>query len=972
MTTGEGPTIVVGVALKDQGDTLARCLDSIRTQILKNYSLQVVILNDGSCDGWLSEHSVATAVAELNVLVLEANCGTAARSRNAILDFVDNELPACRWVARLDADDAFTSEGSLQALADAGDRAAAEYVLGGNRLVEAGRLIARTNYPTPSQLTPDAVVDWLKRMANGTATNELPSCNLVLRRGCGFRYPDIMSAEDHWLVANLLVNHPSFGTIVESPAYCDYTLAGPTTCSNRKANRHVEARRWLAQVANTWQVNRGAPGIHLGLGLEGIVCRVGDIVEKRFYPGALKKAHVTWLSEALKGVSPAIPEPEWRMEGESWICSYRWFEGQHPQKIGEAEARGFLLACLRSHIVCDNIKRSNFRQHEHGLTYIDIGNSVRPMHVDYFRDAAARLYGISVLGLEDDELRRRSRGKDVFTHLDELPGFAEFYAEVLTEFAYSGWQLAPAPFVPLRLPRAGDVTLLIKACPQDADVLEEQARHIVDQLEWPRRFYQRILTLDSFEGPYLRQFAEGSLNRLLMAADQLIKQGVIDKVITSPSKRAEVRQVNEAWFGISSNTTHNAQEIPVVPQLWAFDQVATRYTIQCDIDILIGREDLGHDYLQDMLDAIQEPDVLSIGFNIPQPKGVESTPYDAPLGEYVPEVRCGLLDLERLRACRPLPNKLKEGRLTLSWYRSVQRHQMEAGKRSLRGGDPRTFFVHPPNDWKKPGLPLAQARDLIGQARIPAVQRGRWDLSGRPQDWSYVRRAESIVVLAMGRNTPAEKVRRFVSSLVMQDDPEFGIIVIDDESCSTGQVLLPHLLKPLESRTTLVRHPHHVGRFPNFILGITELCEDPETLVVIVDLDDALLVPTAISRLREVANAGHDVILGAMFRPDKPTKCYKPSFERPRKEWGADVWIHLRSFQKKLFDQVSEDAFKVDGDWIAECTDYATMIPIVELASRPIYLPEYLYYHERTTPRTAETRARKDAVIRRILAKRQQ
>jgi len=59
----------------------------------------------------------------------------------------------------------------------------------------------------------------------------------------------------------------------------------------------------------------------------------------------------------------------------------------------------------------------------------------------------------------------------------------------------------------------------------------------------------------------------------------------------------------------------------------------------------------------------------------------------------------------------------------------------------------------------------------------------------------------------------------------------------------------------------------------------------------------------------------------------------------------------------------------VNSRWIAHCEDYAMMIPIVEMATKPVYLPEYLYFHERSTLITTELRAKKDDIIRQILAK---
>ena len=75
----------------------------------------------------------------------------------------------------------------------------------------------------------DFVISVLESMAVGSVINELYSCNLALKTHSGWRYPDIRSAENHWLVANLLLNHKHCGTILEYPYYCDYNLNGSET-----------------------------------------------------------------------------------------------------------------------------------------------------------------------------------------------------------------------------------------------------------------------------------------------------------------------------------------------------------------------------------------------------------------------------------------------------------------------------------------------------------------------------------------------------------------------------------------------------------------------------------------------------------------------------------------------------------------------------------------------------------------------
>jgi hypothetical protein len=708
----------------------------------------------------------------------------------------------------------------------------------------------------------------------------------------------------------------------------------------------------------------------LGEGQEGVVRRVGDFVEKRFHPGILDAAKVAWFERTLHGTMPFIPEPEWASTDGTWVLRYPWFETTPADEISLNEVREFLLFCLEKSLVCANIKRANFRRRlEGGLTFVDIGEWIVPMNVDHFRDAAARAFIIAALRWTDEELRLGSRALREELTLANLPGFADFYRELLTEHALRQWRMASAPG-PREFAPAGDVTLLIKACAMDAALALQQVRHLVGQLESPRRFARRVLLIDPFPGPFLRAYAPGDLPGLLGSARRLQDEGTLDEVWISPRESGLVAAVNADWFGIACTATHSARGIPVTPQIWGFDQVRTRYVLQCDIDVLIGRYDFHHDYLEEMRAAASADDVLGVAFNIPQSHGVTSLPYDAPPGAFVPEVRCGLLDLERIRACRPLPNELLDGRLARSWYRSLEAHQKWHGQRTLRGGDARTFYVHPPNALKTDEAFLDLARDRVGQGRVPDPQRRRWDLTGSAGDWAYEHRRESIVFLIKGRDVELPRVQRCLGSLAMQDDQRFGIVLVDDASEGLLPWRLAPLLAPFRDRCTLVRRARHAGRMPNFRLGITEICTDPEMLVVVLDMDDALLSRTAVSRLRAEYERGCDVVLAAMFRPDKPTKLYHPNFSEPRRHWGGEVWIHLRAFRKRLFDAIPTEDLQLEGRWIEQCTDYATMLPMVESCRQPVYIPEYLYFHERSTPRTPEVRTVKDDIIRRILAKR--
>lgn len=961
------PDIVVGIALHNQAGHISQCLRSVFRQQINQKRLAVLILNDSSEDNW--EEAAGELLRNPRVIIVDANCGSPTHSRNAILDYVDMNMPTVRWVARLDADDCFACSTSLEKAVALGERQQAGFVLGGNRLrLSEDNYLDRVNPATPDLLNPRWVLNCLTEMAYGTAVNELPSCNLILAAGAGWRYPDIKSAEDHALVADLLVNHADRGAILIEPFYSDYTLQGNTTKNNIQSNEHGAARLSLMRTVSAWLRSRSWPGDLLGYGREGVVKKVGGNVIKCFYKGKLTEEKVNWLKAVLVEPSVCLPSAEWFQNEGVWCCKYGYVLTTDAKDISEYEMREFLFECLRKKIVCLNIKASNFRRTTQGaLLFIDVGNDIIPMNVDCFVDSAARLYCVFKLGWADDELRRRKTGPRTETTLKNIPGFQDFYRTLMVEYAQQQWATRCVPVIGAVKQGVLEVTLLIKTCAMDSETLIPQVRSIVHQLETPRCFHERILMVDPYRGPFLRQHTTGDYEDLIAKAACLKAAGVIDRILIAPTDPVEIAGINKRWFDISISASHSAKNVPVTSQLWAFDMIETRYVLQCDSDILIGRHDLEHDYLSDMLSAAQPDDVLGVAFNIAHSPESEFQPYSAPKGEFVPEVRCGLLDLQRMRLCQPLPNQIENGRLALTWYRSLQECQRHHGLRTLRGGDYRTFYIHPTNGQKTDTLRLAMIRDLVGQARVPMHQYEKWDLDDSSGQWCYAPRNERIVFLAKGRNTPLVRLQRFIASLMMQSDQRFGLVVIDDASEDQSAYLLPHLLKPLDGRSTLIRHSSRQGRIPNFIQAITGICTDPETLIVILDLDDALMDTSVVSRLHEEVDRGHDVILAAMFRPDKPVKCYHPIFENPRADWGGEVWIHLRAFKKHLFDSIPQDEFQMDGEWIEHCTDYATMIPVVECCRSPLYIPEYFYFHERSTPKTPELQARKDKIIRTIL-----
>jgi hypothetical protein len=400
-------------------------------------------------------------------------------------------------------------------------------------------------------------------------------------------------------------------------------------------------------------------------------------------------------------------------------------------------------------------------------------------------------------------------------------------------------------------------------------------------------------------------------------------------------------------------------------QLWAFGQVPTRFVLQADVDVLIGRKDQAHDFLLEMTEAASHPGVWCVGFNIPKELGGFRTYASRPTG-FVPEIRLGLLDLQKITANLPLPNSVCQGQLEKMWHRSMEEAQRVCGTETVRGGDDRSFYVHPSNKTKMVA-DIEVVRDLVAQGIYPAHQAEQWDLSLDSQ-WQYPRRSEELVFLVMGRDTPSEKLIRCFESLRQQQDQDFGIILIDDASSPNHSWLLCQYLESLRLKTTLVRRRVWRGYIPNFLLA-SDLCIDPNTLIAVLDQDDALMNREVVSALKQAKASGADLINGLMYRPNKPMNIYCADYDNPRIKGGGNTWTHLRAFKKRLFDQVPTEEYLIDGQWISDVSDYATMVPMAEIASRPIQLTDQYYlWHER--PQYSASRKAKQAQLIRCLMNR--
>lgn len=955
-------SVIVGLSHRNHPSGLSKALRSAMAQDMAD-DLALLVLDDSSGEGWMQSLD-ADLLSDPRLVVAAGRFGSPAQSRNGLLDLVDECFPNAKWVARMDADDRFAEARSLRALVQAGDQSDSLFVIGSNRLSVEGDVLPAVNWAMAETLQDqDRLNAFIQAFCRQQVPNELPSCNLLLRTRSGIRYPNANSAEDHWLVAGLLMHRPHEGCVVTEPAYAVYALGGAVTQANQGSDAWAKSRLALAQAAEVWHRAQMVPGATvLGWGQEGVVWREAPGTFKRFYPYSVSSEALSEIRSLVATVGDAVIAFD--ICDDSAPGALIRLASEPVQELGQRWplelSRRFLQRLYRARVVTSNVKRDNLRITTSGeLQYIDIGRDIVRLTASRFLDCAARLYAIGELGWSDHELARRRTSERQVEAFSALAGFDAFYGELMRSL-HPACLLDTAEAVPPSKPSAHpDVTLLIKCCPQDVRSVRLQVQHLVSELGMRARFAKKVLLVDPFEGPYLRQFAEGDLSMLRDAVGLLHQAGLIDEVWEAPSDQVEIYKINQQWFAAPQILeSHTVQGAPVASQLWAFDRVVTPFVLQMDIDVLIGGTDVRHDVIADMKRACVEQGVWCVGFNIPQAdEGFKA--YTGEPDQFAPEVRCGLLNLERIKSHRPFANPTSGGRLSWMWHQALKHAQPEKAMRTVRGGDSRTFYIHPRNEDKSRDS-FDRVRDLIGQGRIPTGQRGEWDLIASAQ-WDYPQRSEDIVFLLFGRETPTSKLERCHASLRAQSCQDFGVIVIDDAGAPLGAAELPHGLGSMWERVTLIRRPHRIGYLENFRDSIERICVNPDTLLVVLDQDDALMHVDAVQMLMDAWRSGADLINAPMFRPDKPLTLYEVSHETPRKLGGGNVWAHLRAFRKALFERVPVEVWGTAPE--LDClTDFLTMVPMVELAHKSVYLDgPYLYWHERF-PYSADRKARELAM----------
>lgn len=250
------PSILVTMVARNAARSIGDAIESVIGQRGTLGRVDLLILDDESTDA--TSVVVEPYSRHPHVHVRTVRGGSAWRMRNLALSIADSDFVHCDYVARLDADDRLAGPDVLAQVQDRLHMHRPDALLAANWQLDGMCRRPFPNRPDFDMTAHGSILTRLRRMSVGDTTAELPSCNLVLRRGLGRRYRPEVSAEDHWMVVELLLSDTRTRTLLAPDlVYCDYSLLGAATQCNRHSEAYLDSRRRLLDFALRLAPERG-------------------------------------------------------------------------------------------------------------------------------------------------------------------------------------------------------------------------------------------------------------------------------------------------------------------------------------------------------------------------------------------------------------------------------------------------------------------------------------------------------------------------------------------------------------------------------------------------------------------------------------------------------------------------------------------------------------------------------------------
>ncbi len=210
-------------------------------------------------------------------------------------------------------------------------------------------------------------------------------------------------------------------------------------------------------------------------------------------------------------------------------------------------------------------------------------------------------------------------------------------------------------------------------------------------------------------------------------------------------------------------------------------------------------------------------------------------------------------------------------------------------------------------------------------------------------DLEYKTRSENAIFIIRGHNVSKERFLRCWNSVISQTCADWGAVIVNDHSDQTLDDTIREFTEPYRNKVTYIRNVESKPILQNIIEAIRGHCSNPDSIIILLDMDDSLLSKDFLSCVEKQYLRGHDMVSTQCIKEGVKNIPYLCDYANPRNERAGDVWMHAKTFRKYLFDAVRPQDFLIDGEMVEPFNELTFMVPIAEMSRSPFQIRAPLY-----------------------------
>ena len=178
-------------------------------------------------------------------------------------------------------------------------------------------------------------------------------------------------------------------------------------------------------------------------------------------------------------------------------------------------------------------------------------------------------------------------------------------------------------------------------------------------------------------------------------------------------------------------------------------------------------------------------------------------------------------------------------------------------------------------------------------------------------------------------------ISRCIESVITQDYSNYTLYIIDDNSSDKTKEIINYFLP--NDKIILIENIENKGALYNQVNTIKEYCSDDD-IVILLDGDDCLTNNNSLFNFYNELHDNYDFSYGScwseidnipLIAQEYPLEIIKTKQYRNHLFAWNIPYTHLRTFKKFLLNDIDEESFKNNGDWIKAGGDVALFYELI-------------------------------------------